>query len=341
MKKYLLLSILLVFVGLFFLYRSENPQEDATGLEQSMSLVAEEKKMEKAVLYHPDTIPAMSEKEFMGSDLELKEILEENDSYTRHSITYKSEGFTVSGIIIIPKGSGPFPILVLNHGYVDPKAYTNGHALLREQDFFARRGYAILYSDYRGHALSDIDPNNEVRPRSGYVEDVLSLISAVKKADIPLLDKENIGMLGFSMGGGITLNVMVTKPEIAKAYVLLAPIHSNYKVNFDRWVPTEWPEVAEEFYRRYGTYEENPSFWHDISAQNFFSRITSPVMLHQGTRDGEVPVEWSRDLAERLKQEGKDVTYYEYPGEPHIFGKSQELAMQRTLIFLDTHLKKE
>lgn len=67
--------------------------------------------------------------------------------------------------------------------------------------------------------------------------------------------------------------------------------------------------------------------------------IKSPIMLHQGTADDQVPVEWSRELAQNLKAQGKDITYYEYPGEPHTFINSQSVVMQRTLIFFNDLLK--
>lgn len=340
MKKQILFSLILLTLGtatyLFFLQKKQAPQEwENINLPLSPPV-----KKEWPTVKHKDTLPSLAEKEFDGSDLQLEKKLEENESYTRYQISYKSEGFKISGIMNIPRGAGPFPILVLNHGYIDPKVYRIGQGLKREQDFFAKNGYIVFHSDYRNHAQSDFDPNNEIRPRSGYVEDILNGISALKKSDISVLDKENIGMLGHSMGGGITLNIMVTKPEIAKAFVLLAPINSDYKVNFDKWVATEWPETAEEFYEVYGTYEENPEFWKEISAKTYFSRITSPVMLHQGTSDGEVPVEWSRELRDLLEKEGKDITYYEYPGEPHIFGAAQPLVMNRTLEFFDKVLKK-
>lgn len=286
-----------------------------------------------------DTIPGLSAKEFEGSDLVLQKVLEKNEAYTRYQIFYKSEGWRISGIMNIPTGTGPFPVLILNHGYIDPAVYKNGQGLGREQDFFACHGYVVFHSDYRNYALSDVDPENEVRPRSGYVEDVLNGISALKKANLPHVDTSRIGMLGHSMGGGVTLNIMVTKPDVALAYVLLAPINSDYKVNFDKWVATEWPETAQQFYDTYGTYEENPDFWNALSAHNYFDRITRPIMLHQGTSDGEVPVVWSRELVSLLKEAGKNIAYYEYPGEPHIFGTAHPLVMERSLQFFDQYMK--
>ena len=329
----LLFVAALAAVLLFWIFDQKKPEEKTISLPEP---VPTEEMIEK---YYPDTIPEMSEKNYSGSDLKLGKILEDLPEYTRYEISYKSEGFTISGALNIPNRDGTFPVLILNHGYYNPRTYDVGEGLSREQDFFAKNGYAVLSTDYRDHAKSDVDPKNDVRPRSGYVEDSINAVNAIKEAKLESLDTNTIGMLGHSMGGGVTLNVMVTKPDTAKAYALLAPINSDYKVNFEKWVSAEWPETAQNFYNIYGKYEENPDVWEKLSAKNYFSRISSPIMLHQGTADREVPVEWSRELETLLKKEGKEITYFEYPGEDHSFIKAQDLAMQRTLDFFDNILK--
>lgn len=333
-KLSLFLLMLFVIGAAVFMFANKNSQTTKTSDQQQ--IVQEQV---APISLPADSIPEMSKKEFKGNDLKLVRVLAENEIYTRYSITYKSEGLTISGIMNVPKGKGPFPVLILNHGFIEPQNYTNGQGLKREQDFFARNGYVVLHSDYRNYGLSDYDPNNDVRPRSGFVEDVLNAVSAVKNSNFEFLDKENIGMLGHSMGGGITLNVMVTKPETAKAYVLLAPINADYKKNFDRWVVSDFPEAAQQFYNQYGTYEQNPQVWESFSAKNYFSKISAPVMLHQGVLDEDVAVEWSRELAKNLKDAEKEIIYYEYPNEKHTFINAQDLVMQRTLEFFNRNLK--
>jgi hypothetical protein len=38
----------------------------------------------------------------------------------------------------VPDGKGPFPVLVLNHGYIDPDTYFPGQGMPREHDYLAR-----------------------------------------------------------------------------------------------------------------------------------------------------------------------------------------------------------
>ncbi|MFA6973292.1 MAG: alpha/beta fold hydrolase [Parcubacteria group bacterium] len=288
---------------------------------------------------HPDSLPVLMAKDFQGHALQLEKVLDKNEAYTRYYITYRSEGLKISGILNVPVGAGPFPVLLLNHGFIEPAFYKNGQGLKREQDYFARRGYAVLHSDYRNYAASDSDPDNDTKPRTGYTEDVINAIYAIKNSDLQSLDKERIGMLGHSMGGGITLNVMVVKPELVKAFVLLAPINADYKENFDRWVAPEMSDIAQKTLAKYGTFETNPEFWKTVSAENYFANITSPILLHQGALDQDVPVEWSQELNDNLKKAAKAVTYYEYPNEPHTFINAQAQVMQRSLEFFDTHVK--
>ena len=349
MKKLFHLSmglIVLAFVAhIIFTKAVMDSAEEKSGQPSKPSIVSEKKQNlpknnKRAMNLTSDSIPVMAEKEFEGSDLKLDKALKETDEYTSYLATYKSEGLKISAVMNVPKSKGPLPIIILNHGYMDPKVYKSGSGVPRELDYFAKHGYVVFQSDYRGYGTSDLDPSNDVRPRSGYVEDDLNAISALKKSDLDFLDKENIGMLGHSMGGGIALNIMVTKPDSAKAYVLLAPIHSDYKVNFDKWVKTEWPETAQQFYRIYGTYKEKPEIWESFSAKNYFDRINAPVMLHQGSADSQVPAEWSRDLFRDLKDHKKDVAYHEYPGEEHVFSSgAHSVAMKKTLSFFDKELK--
>ena len=165
--------------------------------------------------------------EYDGGGLQLGEVLDETSSYTRYFVTYRSGGLTISGVMNVPNGDGPFPALVLNHGYIDPDVYTNGRGLRREQDYLARHGYVVLHTDYRNHAQSDDDPNAEQNLRLGYTEDVVNAVLALRTSGLPAVDPNRIGLLGRSMGGGVTYNVLVAQPGLVDAAVVYAPVSSN------------------------------------------------------------------------------------------------------------------
>jgi glucose/arabinose dehydrogenase/dienelactone hydrolase len=293
---------------------------------------------EKDAIIHPVSIPALMEKEFDGRELQLGTVLASNESYTRHAITYKSGELTISGIMNIPVGDGPFPLLVLNHGYIDPAVYTRGRGLKREQDYLAKKGYAVLHTDYRNHALSDKDEETETTFRLGYAEDAINAVLAVQKANLPSIDAEHVGMLGHSMGGGVTLNTLVIKPGLVDAAVLFAPVSTDARRNFERWTERR-PERAQRIREEYGDPVSDPAFWENVSASTFYDRIEAPVMVHHGTADDSVPLEWSEELERDLEAAGKDVTFHIYENAPHEFIRYWNQVMERTVAFFDEHLK--
>ena len=129
---------------------------------------------------NPVSLQALMQKTYDGRDLQVGQVLDRNDAYTRYFVTYLSGGLRISGIMNVPTGTGPFPVLVLGHGYIDPAVYTNGRGMAREQDLLARRGFVVLHTDYRNHAQSDDDPAYEVNLRLGYTEDVVNAVLALE-----------------------------------------------------------------------------------------------------------------------------------------------------------------
>lgn len=291
---------------------------------------------------HPVSLPALMRQQYDGADLRLGEVLETADTYTRYAVTYRGSGLTISGILNLPDGAGPFPVLVLAHGYIDPEVYTTGRGLRREQDYLARQGYAVLHTDYRNHAGSDDDPENEVRLRLGYTEDVVNAVLAVKAAGatIPQLDGERVGLLGRSMGGGVTLNTLVVQPGLVDAAVIYASVSSNAVENFDQWTRGQpgAEELTDHIVTAYGAPEVNPVFWQGVSPVSYFDRVTEPVLIHHGTADETCPLRWAHDTHDALLAAGKDVTLQLYEGEPHAFEGDWQLSIERSAAFFAEHL---
>jgi uncharacterized protein len=290
---------------------------------------------------HPVSLQALMAKDYDGRQLRVGRVLARTDAYTRHFVTYKSGKLSISGIMNIPDGRGPFPVLILNHGYIDPAIYTNGRGLAREQDYLARAGYVVLHTDYRNHAQSDDDRGAELRLRLGYTEDVINAVLAVKESSLPYLDKERVGLLGRSMGGGVTLNALVVKPGLVDAAVVFAPVSSNTVDNFNRWIRDDpgRDRLSDRIIEEYGSPERNPQFWRDVSPRTFFDQITEPILIHHGTDDESCPIYWSRRTLQLLEDAGKDAKLYVYEGEHHAFVPQWPLSMRRTVAFFDRELK--
>ncbi|MDA2978083.1 MAG: prolyl oligopeptidase family serine peptidase, partial [Actinomycetota bacterium] len=265
-------------------------------------------------------------------------VLGENSKFIRYFVKYKSGDLTISGIMNVPKGEGPFPTLVLAHGYIDPAIYTTGRGLAREQKYLAERGYVVLHTDYRNHAESDDDSDNDINFRLGYTEDVVNAALALKNSEFTFVDKDRIGLLGRSMGGGVAFNSMVVKPGVFDAYVAFAPVSSNVVDNYNRWTRMNF-DVANEIDKRFGLPDENPEFWQGVSAINYFDKATDPLLILHGTADDTCDIAWSEATAKALQEAGKEVEFIQYKGEGHAFSPRWEDSMKETIRFFETHLK--
>ena len=260
----------------------------------------------------------------VGSDLSLDFVEAENSVYTRYGISYRSDGLNLSGVLLIPKGEGPFPLVLTNHGYIATSVYTRGRGLKREQDALARSGFAVLHPDYRNHAESDKDPENDFQFRMGYVKDVLGAIDAVKNtelAELAAVDANRVGMIGHSMGGGISMQAAVVQPEAIDAVVLYAPVSAKAEENLQRYFlrNNDRSDTVNYLYDEYGSPEESPEFWQGLSAYYDFEDLDDPVQIYIGTADVSVEPQWSYDVADQLERLGKDVELIQYEGAPHEF----------------------
>ena len=287
------------------------------------------------------SLPHFAQMRLEGRDLTLISVLEENAAYTRYNISYRSNGLLISGILNIPEGEGPFPLVMLNHGHIDPDEYTNGRGLKREQDYLARQGFAVLHTDYRGHAESDPSPLlDEESPYDAGLEysmDSANAILAVRAAALPQIDAEHVGMLGHSLGGGVTLNIAVARPGLVDAVVLYAPVSSRAWDNFTKWRSRRLE--GERTQEVLGTRETHPEVWDRLSSRTYLKDMEDPVLLFHGTEDESVPIEWSEELHAELLRLGKDVTFVTYEGEKHEFVAQWEDFMRQTTAFFAEHLR--
>jgi dipeptidyl aminopeptidase/acylaminoacyl peptidase len=283
------------------------------------------------------SLPSAIAQSYDGRDLTLGRILAQTNAYTKYATTYRGSGLKLTGVMVVPKGKGPFPVIVLAHGYIDPRVYTTGRGFLREQDALARSGYAAFHVDYRNHAGSDKDPNNDVNFRLGYSADVINAGLAVRNSDIPQLDGSRIGVMGRSMGGTVALNAMIIEPDLFGAGVLYASVSSNVVDNFNTWQRRN-ATLRDAIFARHGRPKDSPETWAAASAINYVSRVAEPVLIFHGGRDTTCPIAWSRATHRALLRAGVDATLVEYPGEGHAFAARWRDSIRESVRFFNRNL---
>jgi dipeptidyl aminopeptidase/acylaminoacyl peptidase len=71
----------------------------------------------------------------------------------------------------------------------------------------------------------------------------------------------------------------------------------------------------------------------------YLEELPVPYSVHHGTKDAQVPPEWSFALCRRLKDLGKPVACFAYPAG-HLFrGEADRVFRERALAFLRRALR--
>src|SRR5690606_19519175 len=159
------------------------------------------------------TLQTLVDMESESTTLELGEQVEKNDAFTTTAVTYDSGKETVTGALSVPASDGPHPAIVLVHGVVDPDVYEPGSGLLREQVYFARAGYIVLSTDLRNSTAAP-DSAEALGVDLGSTLDAINAVRALRASGLTSLDDDRVAILGHSLGGLLTLNTIVTQPNL-------------------------------------------------------------------------------------------------------------------------------
>lgn len=285
---------------------------------------------------NPVSLPALFDENITGGALKRGRLLGDFGAYRSWEVTFRSGRLTISGVLNVPEGEGPFPAVVLNHGYADPTVYVTGEGMPRERDYLVRAGFVVLHNDYRGHANSDDVAASDLSFRLGYTRDAIAAVKALR--GLSEVRDDQVALAGRSMGGGVVFNALVVEPDLVDAAVVWGSVSTRFVDNFRQWTETEHPDSAAEVTERWGTVEENPKFWAGLSSRTYFDRMEAAVMMHHGTLDESCPYPWAEATRDALRRADVALSFHSYEGEYHTFFRDWELSMRRTVDFLRSEM---
>ena len=234
----------------------------------------------------------------------------DDPSITHGPVVFKHGGKdTINGFLARPKIDGRYPAVVVIPGNVITEEYIpNTCAAL------ALAGYVGLAPNIF-HTLPAAAETPEERrlatvahTDSDCLLDIQSGIDYLRGQ--PFVQNGGMGAVGFCFGGHLAMMLGSRSREIDA----VVPYHPG---------PTSIVDVA---------------------------RLTSPVLIHQGTADRNVPVAQVKELEKNLKGQKTPVEVYWYEGadrgflaytRPYYRPDDAQLSWQRTIAFLDRHLKKK
>ncbi len=223
------------------------------------------------------------------------------------NVSFKSGNESVAGYLALPGSKGPHPAIVVIHEWWGVNDWVREQARK-----FAEQGYAALAVDlYRGKATADPGEAHELMrglPQDRAVRDLTAAFAYL--AARPDVNKNQIGSIGWCMGGGLSLQLAVHEPRLAACVV------------------------------NYGAPPTNPA---DIG------KIHAPVLGNFGAEDRGITPEDVQAFEKAMKAAGKAIDVKIYEGAGHAFqnpnnkgGYRQDATMDawaRTLAFFGKTLK--
>lgn len=240
----------------------------------------------------------------------------------------------VSGLINVPNGTGPFPLIVMIRGYVDPKNYFPGNGTFASGQFFANNGFVTISPDFLGYAESDKEPDDVFQARFQTYTTVVTLIKSLES--LKSWDGKNIFIWGHSNGGQIALTVSEILEDTYPT-ALWAPVSMPFpgSVLYYAFEADDQGKYLVSQLEKFNETYDGQKF----SLTNYLNQIKAPIQLNQGTADQEVPYYLTDDFNDKLKEATVSAVYIKYPGNDHNMLPDWNSAIENNLTFFQKYLK--
>lgn len=275
----------------------------------------------------PYSIEAFRQRGYGPTEIVREEMVREAEGFTSYKVSFISDGLKQYALMNIPNEDMPedgFPVVIVNHGYIDPEDYSTVGDYTNTSSYYANSGFLVLKPDYRGHDESEGQANTVIS-RISYAADVLNLLAGLEA--LPEANKAAVFMYGHSMGGDVTLRVLETTDQV-KAASLWAPAVTDFPESHLYFARERDLERAVA-YKNEVEVEIGEENYDEVSPIIHVSLIKVPVLIHHGTQDESVPIDWGIQLYEELKQVGKEITFFKYSGDNHDLAGNFSLALAR------------
>ncbi|HVS42297.1 MAG TPA: prolyl oligopeptidase family serine peptidase [Candidatus Dormibacteraeota bacterium] len=256
----------------------------------------------------PYAIEALRARSYTGGVVTLGARLGGTAQYTTYRITWPSQGGTMTGEADIPAGRGPFPVAVVDHGYIPAAVYRPGQDSTKYADAYAAAGILTVAPDYPGYAGS-APGEPDLVPIEAEAVEVMDLIGALPT--LPQADPGRVSVSGHSNGGGVAELVMVIDARV-RSVVLYAPVSTDMADNARKWW-TRHPGGTGPL----GSPDTDPAAYALISPRGFLRAGGPPVLVLQGEADEQIPAEWTAATVAALRAADVTTRFVSFPGATH------------------------
>lgn len=269
----------------------------------------------------------------------LKEKLAAYDLGTRELFSFTtSEGVKLNGWMVKPAGfdaSRRYPVIMYQYGGPGNQQVLNswnigmcGQGAMLEQ-YMAQQGYIVVCVDGRGTGGRGAEFEKCTYLRLGELEAKDQVETALWLGSQPYVDKNRIGIWGWSYGGWNTLMSMSEGRPVFRAGVAVAP-------------PTSWRYYDTVYSERYmRTPKENPSGYDEVNPMARVDKLSGALLICHGLADDNVHFQNTAEYTEALVQADKDFKENIYTNRNHsIYGGNTRNHLFRQIVnFFNAEMK--
>ncbi|MCF4100859.1 S9 family peptidase [Gillisia sp. M10.2A] len=204
--------------------------------------------------------------------------------------------------------------------YSGPGSQTVSNTYFGANDYWyqllANEGYIVVSVDGRGTGFKGAAFKKVTQNELGKYEVEDQIEAAKKLGDLDYIDKERIGIWGWSYGGFMSTNAILNGNDVFSMAIAVAPV-------------TSWRFYDSIYTERYMTTpQENASGYDENSPINHVEKLKGKFLLVHGTGDDNVHVQNSMRLIEALVQANKQFDWAIYPDKNHgIYGGNTRLHL--------------
>lgn len=259
---------------------------------------------------------------------------------TAEAVTYtETTGFIDAGdhqipyTMLIPNGEGPFPSIVMCHGYGSNRDEAGGgYALMAPK--LAEAGIASIRFDVIGCGESTTD----------YMEFTLQtdIDDAIKCADFIAaqagVNPDRIGIMGWSMGGGVALLTAGTDARF-KSVLTWAGAYYDGKINEEEYAIALKDGYYEATFDWRDPLKQSPKMYEvqqQLKVSEIFPQSAAPVCAINGKLDNVVVPETADKIVALSKNpeskavllEGADHTFNIFTGDMTAFDELMRITLE-------------
>ncbi len=314
-------------------------ENDFVVFEKRNLYTRKEPTIAKGKLY-PASIETLQNRDFEGGKIQVQKLLQ-NVAARSMLFSYPSDGLTLFAKADLPQGNGPFPVVIINRGYIVSSAFKEATSYENIAEDFVQHGFIAITPNFRNNGQSDID--RSIAGILGYPIDELNLINSLHT--FPQADTKHVFLWGFSVGGQVTLTTLAAvsqnkniSPTIQAAAVwntILDPYIAY--AQFSHIFPGQ-AVPYQRVYNAFGPYATDPLPWQSISPQYYIQDINTPIRISDAFSDAITPYQWSIELYDTLKYYHKNAALSLYDTD-HNFTTSWRQVISEDIAYFESFLK--